>query len=349
MTRRVLWTIVFAVVAWHVRPAAGSAAGQLGHATAHVVVTRSDGSAPEPLGIERFTVRSDGEIVPVVRAAAAGPLSVVLLVDVTRTMSENMAPLAWDGQRGEFEQGVGVNPSGVKPPDSPSELFLTPILRGFLANLGPHDRARIGRIAHVPDLGPDLTADRGALASAARRALGVSDTDRHGRTPIWDAVDMAVAALEHEPGRRAVIVFTDGLATGNARSLDAVIERATLADVSVFVIGETTGRLRSGRGWSMRDSTNAPWIRMWGVFGTPPEENLQRLARSTGGVFIADGFQSDPNPARHLRTAVSLLHSTYTLTFHSPRPAGEIGRLTVDPIAPGIEVHVRERYRVGSR
>lgn len=344
MTTRLSWPvalvagIAIASIAPHATPRQVSAAA----ATTHVVVTEH-GTTPVPdLAVGDLTVRSNGVAVPVVGLAPAPPLSIVLLLDVTSSMSEAMASFVWDGQ-GRLDD---VNPSGYKPPDSPSALLLVPVLRGVLRNLTPGDRMRVGRIARTPELGADFASDRPSLERAVRRALDVPNDDRHAETPLWDAVDLAVAALEKETARRrAIVLITDGLSTGNRLSLDAVIERAAVADVAVFVIGEAW-ELRSGRGWVLRDSTRGPWFLMTGAFDKSPFTHLQRLARATGGVFVADGEKGWPAPEQRLRTVISLLRASYTLTFQSPLPPGDTGVLTVDVAGgPSREAHVKGRYQ----
>lgn len=318
--------------------------GQLPRAvTTHVVVTENDDEmTPVPaVAAEALTLRIDGVVTPIVRLEAARPLSLVLLVDVTSSMSEAMASFVWDG-RGRTDD---VNPSGYKPPDSPSALWLAPITRGLLSDMEADDRVRVGRVAQPPQLGPAFTADRRMLQESVRQVLDVPAAHRHAETPTWDALDMAIATLEGEAGRRrAIVLATDGLATGNRVGLDAVIDRAVRADVAIFVIGEAW-RLRSPRGWSL--SIGGPWVLMSGAFERTPWSQLRRLASATGGVFVPDGEHGWPEPERRLQTVVSLLRASYAVTFESPLPPGDTGVLTVDLTGTGRQVHVKGRH-VGS-
>ena len=223
--------------------------------------------------------------------AQAPSLSIVLLIDVTASVSEAMATFVWDG-RGSLED---MNPTGTKPPDSPRDLFLQPILRGFIPNLSPPDRVRIGTIARTLRFSPEFSADRAVLGQVARELLDVPRDERFGPTPLWDAVDAAITALESEPGHRAIVLLTDGLSTGNHHSLSTVIDRAVDANVSVSIIAEAW-RIRSGRGFALRDSTNAPWKRMTRPQGGTLDAHVKRLADETGGVFLTDGASGWPAP-----------------------------------------------------
>ena len=256
-----------------------------------------------------------------------------------------MSSFVWDGQ-GSLDT---LRPSGSKPPDSPSDLFLQPLRRGLIGQLGPGDRVRFGRIADAPGLGPDFTGDRASLERAARWVVEIDDAARAGRTPIWDAVSMAIETLEQERGRRRVdLLVTDGLATGNRAGLEEVIDRAAHAGVSVFIVGEAWGPPRSGRGWRLLDATDAPWFMMKGAF-THPFDQLQRLARATGGVFLADGERSAPDPGRQLASIVALLRASYSVTIQSPALPGESATLAIVSNDPAVQVHVRDRYRRDER
>src|SRR5690606_26519906 len=203
--------------------------------TSHVVFTTSTSAAAETIDTAGLVARSNGVIVPIVDVAAAPPLSLVVIVDVTSSVSEAMVGFVWDG-RGKAND---ARPSGMRVADSPSAIFLSPLLRGVVRAMAAGDRVRFGRVADAPELGREFATDAATLGRAARWVVDVPADVRHGRTPIWDAVDMAVSALEAERGRRrAILLVTDGLSTGNRVGLDAVIERAAHADVAVFVVGE---------------------------------------------------------------------------------------------------------------
>ena len=307
----------------------------------HIVVATAKQTPGASVATAGLVARSNGIELPISRVTAAGPLSLVVLVDVTSSMSEAMAQFVWDGQGSQND----ARPSGVKPPDSPSALFLEPLIRGILRNLRPDDRVRFGRVTNVPELGPEFTAVRSDLEHAARWTVDPPTEARSGNAPIWDAVDLAVGALANETGRRrAIVLVTDGLASGNRLGLDAVIDRAAYDDVAVFVVGESWGVPRSGRGWGLRDATDAAWFMMKGAF-TSPFDQLQRLARSTGGVFIADGQHGSPDPEARLVTVMNLLRASYVVSVASPLLPGEAGTLSIQSTEPGVTIHVRDRYR----
>ena len=180
-----------------------------------------------------------------------------------------------------------------------------------------------------------------ARERAVRWALDVPRDERHSETPIWDALEVAIYSLEREAGRRrAIVLMTDGLSTGNRLSLDRVIERATRADVAVFVIAEAW-KLRSPRGYASRP----PWVLMSGAFERTAWSQLRRLASSTGGVLVPDGNEAWADPEKRLSTVMSLLRAAIAITFESPLLPGETGTLTIDAgDTRGREAHVKQRY-----
>jgi hypothetical protein len=144
--------------------------------------------------------------------------------------------------------------------------------RGLFARLRPADRVRVGAITDRVAITEWFTADQPALRAGARAVLNAPPEQRYGASPLWDAVDAAVAALESEPGPRGVILMSDGMASGNVKSLSAVVRRAVSARVAVSVIdvGVTV---------EIRSDGNLP-------LQLRPEGPLRALAEVTGGKYV---------------------------------------------------------------
>ena len=76
----------------------------------------------------------------------------------------------------------------------------------FVANLNDTDRARIGSFSNTVQIDPvGFTSDRDELRRILRENL-----QNAGATPLWNAAAAAMRALAEEPGRRVVLMFTDG-------------------------------------------------------------------------------------------------------------------------------------------
>src|SRR5262249_33921180 len=153
-----------------------------------------------------------------------------------------------------------------------------------------------------PSLGPAVAADARARTRAIETLLNVPDQDRGGPSPVWDAIDAAVNAFEHEPGRRAIVVVTDGMATGNRLGLAEVANHAANANVSVSAIGfEAPVKIR-------QNSTT--------VIEVKPEVLLQGIAEYTGGVYRTPERVTPPDTAPDpFDTLLESLRHNYTLGF----------------------------------
>jgi hypothetical protein len=208
--------------------------------TTHVVVTSDDKSIAN-LRPDQLRVAVDGRDVPVLSVAAAGPVAVVVIFDLTTSVNMN-----WQWRRGE------LNSAGKRLVD----------------RLRPGDRGRIGAIGTTLLVNPRFTADKATLETALQRALNRPDDEIQGPSPIWDALWETIEALGQEQGRRAIVLVSDGRATGNVRGLDEVVAQANAYDVAIGVINEDqhTSALSTGS----------------------PAPLLQRLAARTGGGYTED-------------------------------------------------------------
>jgi hypothetical protein len=149
------------------------------------------------------------------------------------------------------------------------------------SRLTPADRLGIAVFGATMKFGGFLPDDRGVRLSAIRAAFKDRSVGLNGPSRIWDAVDGSIAALEQESGRRAVILLTDGEASGNRLGLADVIRHAQAAKVAVSVI--------ANGGWVAGPAT-AP--------GPTPRNALERLTADTGGTLVLDNV-GDTFRARH--------------------------------------------------
>ncbi|MEZ5319424.1 MAG: hypothetical protein R2752_18635 [Vicinamibacterales bacterium] len=186
--------------------------------------------------------------------------SMVLLVDATESHHSG-TPTMWGWQ--SF-------PGGPTRPRPDSTVPLWGPIREFRDALQPGDRATIGAVTDRLILEPGF-ADTGAqFEASAWRLLAKADAAvRWTTTPLWDAVDASITALESAPPPRLVVLVTDGRATGNRLGLDEVARHAVSAGVSVHIVLGL-------------DQDGDPAIR--------PSSEARRLAESTGGLFESYAF-----------------------------------------------------------
>jgi VWFA-related protein len=222
-----------------------NARGAMGHADVQLVefpmtIASRSGATPE-IASDRIVVREGGKVrrVASIATAAETPLTIGLLIDVSASMQASLLDVQ--------EAAIGF-----------LESILTPRDRAFVITFDT--RARIVQPA---------TAD----VSRLRRQIMTLRPD--GLTAIHDAMVLGLLQFEGIKGRRAMVVFTDGLDLTSEYSAADVRELARRVNVPIHVIASTPGvaaRLRSEG-----PSRNA------GPRKEPGHEELAGIARSTGG------------------------------------------------------------------
>ena len=145
------------------------------------------------------------------QAPAAAPVDVILMVDVSRSVSYGLIR---------------------------RDRRLLPDAGGALASaVQPGDAVRIGTFGTEILLNPapllDGAAIRNEAESLAERAGGAS--------PIWDALLAASRALGDSGTRRGIVVVTDGRSSGNRVGFAEMVERLQRARIPVFVVSLDKG------------------------------------------------------------------------------------------------------------
>ena len=278
--------VLLSLTGMTVRHVTGSAAPQQFAARTELVevyatVTDGEGRFVTDVSQGEFTILEDGVEQPV-SAFAAGeqPVSIALAVDRSFSMARGQLDAARRGGR---------------------ELLL---------ELGDQDRTMLVAIGSEVEVPVALTNDRRAVDTALQ-AL-----DPWGSTALHDAVITAFDAIEPAPGRRALVIVTDGLEQGSRRSAADVLARVRASDVLAYPV----------------------------VLQGKVPEVLTRLAATTGGQAHRVKRLSDlPGVLR--RIAVELRHQ-YLLGYQPIRPptAGEYRRIEVRVARPKHHVRARAGY-----
>lgn len=247
----------------------------------YATVTDRKGRFVTDLRRDEFTVLEDG-VPQAVSAFADGeqPVSIALAVDRSWSMANGRLAAA---QRGG---------------------------RALLLELGDRDRAMLVAIGSEVEVPVPLTSDRRAV-DAALQAL-----DPWGSTALHDAVVTAFDAIEPAPGRRALVLISDGLERGSARTAAAVLERVRASDVLAYPV----------------------------VVQRKVPAVLERLAVATGGqAHRAKDLAALPTL---LRRIASELRHQYLLGYQPVRPTepGQFRRLEVRVSRPGHQVRARAGY-----
>ncbi len=281
---------------------AGTVQGHATDLTADVVV-RADyvtvltavqdmtGTPVGNLSNEDFELYEDGQLQTLTRVGRQDdqPLRLAMLLDISASVRNRL----------RFQQEAALD-------------FFRRVLQ-------PKDRAAFYAFNHDVYLRQDLTADLAALESAVR---GV---EARGATALYDAIFIAARRLEHEPGRRVIVVVSDGQNTVSRVTRERAIEEVNRTDAVVFGI--------------------CPVIRTaYDDFLAPPDNDFELLCRQTGGrVFLVTSL---PELAAGFAQLESELRAQYVLSYYSSNEArdGKFRQIEVRVKRPGVVVRARRGY-----
>jgi Ca-activated chloride channel family protein len=191
----------------------------------------------------------------------------------------------------------------------------------FLMRLLPEDQGMVGafndKIQFIPD--GEFTSARDQLIRALK------DLDFGYPTRLYDAVNQSMAQLKGIPGRRVVLVFTDGDDNASKVGSGDVTDRGRIEDVMVYSIGLENEYFDGAR--KVRSS---------------PDRGLKRLSEETGGGFFLLK-KTDELTSTFTRVAQEL-HSQYVIGFSPQNLDGKIHKLEVRVKKPGMSARARKSY-----
>jgi VWFA-related protein len=168
----------------------------------YATVTRADGSAVTGLKASDFEVLEDGTAQPIsVFVAGEFPVTVALGVDRSFSMAGQPLRLAMRASQ------------------------------AFLRALKPKDRSMVWAISDGAEVIAPLDAPRDEQLLALAKLTPWSTTALH------DSVIAALERLEPEPGRQALVLFTDGSDRYSRASVADVLERVRRSNALVYGIG----------------------------------------------------------------------------------------------------------------
>jgi Ca-activated chloride channel family protein len=254
------------------------------------VVTDEHGRFVTGLSQKDFTVTEDGKPQKITYFAAENtPLELVAAIDVSGSVREALPGMKQAAKR-------------------------------FLAALGPRDQVTVlGFNDNIFTL-----ARRSTDQLARERAI-----DRlasWGGTALYDAIMHGVQVLGRQPGRRSIVLFTDGDDQSSHAPLDTAIAETEGSDATIYPIGQ-------GR------AVNVKVL----------QKLLQRLATTSGGRAF---FSNDPAKLDGVFSEIlEDLHHQYLLAYPAPdgQRDGKWHRLGVQVNGRKRTVRARQGYRLSTR
>lgn len=181
------------------------------------------------------------------------------------------ARLSWRLQPGDYHLSVSRTPaSTVLVWDDSGSMSqrrdeLRRAVTSYLEHLQPGEEVRLMAFSdEVRTLGEGFTDDGRALAEMLEGHFRAE-----GETALYDAVVAAAEALEGRPGRRAILLLSDGGDTASKAGVPEVWHAVEAAQAGVYGIGV---------GWEMRNYSLGA--------GTTGADGLAALSRTTGGRYM---------------------------------------------------------------
>lgn len=230
--------------------------------------------------------------------------------------------------------GMAIDSSGSMGPIWPQTREAAQrFLEGTLAT---RDRAFLVDFDTQLRLLQSLTGDKAVL----ERSLGRLYPE--GGTALYDSILFSLLQFEHEPGRRALIVFTDGFDSESRADPQRAIEFGKQLGVPVYVIAMDQ---RGGRvGGPGGPPPGAPG-RSTGSFGAGPgsverqlRNNLRLITDPTGGrLFQVSSVEQIERVFEQIQLE---LRSQYVLTYYTDQPPGTEIDPRVDVGQKGLRVRM---------
>jgi VWFA-related protein len=275
-----------------------------------VTVTGEGGRLVTDLARDAFEVRDQGKARPIaVFDNAPQPIRLIVLIDVSGSMSGNL-PL------------------------------LRAACRELVAHLGAGDLARIGTFGREVAISPAFTRDASVLLDALPVRI-----EPNAPTPLWRAIDEGLGGFGDAPGRRVVLVLSDGKDTGpgifTRKVTDAVSvsDRAEREDVMIYGVALSSRPPVSSIAPRPRDLREVLAANM-------PDPGLSRLAERTGGGYTEIRPRQDL--AAEFGRIVDELHQQYLLGFVPLERDGKTHKIEVKVKVKArgdFEVRARRTYR----
>jgi VWFA-related protein len=276
------------------------------------VVRDQQGNLVMNLSKDDFTLRDDGKAVPIRYFNHDNnlPLTVGLMIDTSSSQREFFG-----------DEAIA------------SDVFL----RNTLTN--PSDRAFVVRFDSQVRLLEKLTSNLVELHNALRLLDYQRDplTGTHGATRLFDAIDAVSREVigqdgggsnGAEPGRRAVVIMTDGDDNGSQANIATAIRQAQMDHVAVYSVLYTD---------ESANYPNVPGLRPSGI------EVMRLISRATGGRCFIVGAGA---PIAQIFAAIAEdLRSQYRFGF-TPPPSkpGKFHSLVLKPVDKQLSVQARAGY-----
>jgi VWFA-related protein len=235
----------------------------------YATVTRADGLAVPDLVQPDFEILEDGVRQPI-SVFAAGEFPLIVALGVDRSLSMRGEPLR-----------LAIRAS-----------------QAFLRVLRPADRSMVWAIADGAEVIAPLDQPREAQIAAVAALFPWSTT------ALYDGVVAALDRLDPEPGRQAVVLFTDGADRYSTATAGAVLDRARRSRALVYSVA--VGKTRPPLLAELASVSGGRFIEVHRMEGL--EGALAAVASELRGQYLL-GYVPERRPGGHGRTVALHLRS----------------------------------------
>jgi VWFA-related protein len=209
--------------------------------------------------------------------------------------------------------------------------------------IGPRDRAMVVEVAQKSWLLAGLTGS-GAALNAAVEKIGAPEGKRTaqlgpacrnvtlphtcGGTALWHTLYYTARELRPVPGRKAIVLLSDGIDTGSDIRLNDLIDMAQSAGTVVY---------------SIKYASPMRFVSITGAITQAFSRGLERLSRETGGLVFSNPGSKNSEVFSKIE---SDLRNMYVLGFSPPADArdGRFHTLKVTTTHPDMSVRSRAGY-----
>ncbi len=216
----------------------------------------------------------------------------------------------------------------------------------FLDALGPRDRVAIIRFNHKVEEVLDWETDKRRLQRALLHLPAV------GNTALYKALSVAASKLKTVEGRRAILLFTDGVDTYDGpdqKTFEEALEAVRRADAIVYVISKTKAIRAFLKGerspFIFRPlDPNDPYIQLYLRVLDQAEDQLIELAEKTGGRIY---FPLDQSELKEAYAQIAEELSTQYILRYMPKNMARDGRFRRIRVMTGNPAYIaiaREGY-----
>jgi Ca-activated chloride channel family protein len=269
---------------------------------------------------QQATFRSGTQFVPVLTTVTDAQGRLVLDLDRDQfTILDNGKPQNISLFENEVQPFTAVVTLDFSASMTNNLQLLKQATEQFLIRMLREDKAQVGSFSDKIQFSGTFTSDRDDLIGA------LGDLQFGNPTRLYDAIDASIEMLQDVPGRKVVVVFTDGEDTASHHSFGGALDHAKDKEVMVYAIGLESELAIGGR-----------------VQRTRPDRALKKLAEETGGGYFELKKTDDLGPT--FSRVVQELHSLYTIGFNPPMLDGKEHKLEVRMKQPGMNGRARRSY-----